>query len=169
MTKVGRPRNEENMTDGFDKEFESIDDRALGTVLKGKCHIVERKYKVNGFMKTINHKLQIEVGEGNNQYETNPDDETTYIKLSNRGDLDIRVRFSRDGKEAASIPLSPADRYNGITIFFRGRDAAGYVREAHEYLNYMFNSFYDLPRLKTLDYTNDEERFIKMNMSTNGH
>lgn len=165
---MGRPKKEENMSDGFDTTYEEINEKALGTVLKGKCHIIERKYKVNGFMKTINHKLQIEVGEGNNQYGTNPDDETTYIKLSNRGDLDIRVRFSKDGKEARSVQLSPADEYNGITIFFKGRDAAGYVREAHEYLNYMFNSFYDLPKLPYTDYTNDEERFIKTNMCTNG-
>ena len=73
---------------------------AKATTLKGKCHIVKRKYKVNGFMKTINHTLQIEVGAGNNQYEPNIYDETNYIKISNRGDLDIKVRLSKDGKEA---------------------------------------------------------------------
>lgn len=129
------------------------------TTLKGKCHIVQRKYKVNGFMKTINHKLQIEIGAGNNQYETNPDDECTYIKLSNRGDLDIKIRLSKDGKESRFIPLTPADDYNGITIFFTGRDAAAYLREAHEYVDYMINGFYELPRLHNPDYTNDEERF----------
>jgi hypothetical protein len=131
-----------------------------GTTLKGKCHIIQRKYKVNGFMKTINHKLQVEVGAGNNQYNTNVDDETTYIKLSNRGDLDIKIRLAKDGKEARFIPLSPADEYNGISIFFTGRDAAAYLREAHEYIGYMINGFYELPRLKNPDYTNDEERFI---------
>jgi len=131
-----------------------------GTTLKGKCHIIQRKYKVNGFMKTINHKLQVEIGAGNNQYNTNVDDETTYIKLSNRGDLDIKIRLAKDGKEARFIPLSPADEYNGISIFFTGRDAAAYLREAHEYIGYMINGFYELPRLKNPDYTNDEERFI---------
>ena len=131
-----------------------------GTTLKGKCHIIQRKYKVNGFMKSINHKLQVEVGAGNNQYDTNVDDETTYIKLSNRGDLDIKVRLAKDGKEARFIPLSPADEYNGISIFFTGRDAAAYLREAHEYIGFMINGFYELPRLKNPDYTNDEERFI---------
>ena len=130
------------------------------TILKGKCHIVGGKYKVNGFMKTINHKLQIEVGAGNNQYNTNPNDECTYIKLSNRGDLDIKVRLSKDGKEGyRAIPLTPADEWNGITIFFTGRDAAAYLREAHEYVDYMINGFYELPRLPNPDYTNDEERF----------
>ena len=130
------------------------------TTLKGKCHIVDAKYKVNGFMKTINQKLQVEVGAGNNQYNTNPNDEVTYIKLSNRGDLDIKVRFSKDGKEAYKpIPLTPADKYNGITIFFTGRDAAAYLREAHEYVDFMINGFYELPRLPNPDYTNDEERF----------
>ena len=133
---------------------------ANATTLKGKCHIVGGKYKVNGFMKTINHKLQIEVGAGNNQYNTNPNDECTYIKLSNRGDLDIKVRLSKDGKEGyRAIPLTPADEWNGITIFFTGRDAAAYLREAHEYVDYMINGFYELPRLPNPDYTNDEERF----------
>jgi hypothetical protein len=68
------------------------------TTLKGKCHIIQRKYKVNGFMKTISHKLQIEIG-------------------------------------------------------------AAYLREAHEYVDYMINGFYELPRLHNPDYTNDEERF----------
>lgn len=129
------------------------------TILKGKCHIINTKYKVNGFMKTINHKLQIEVGAGNNQFETNINDEVTYIKLSNRGDLDIKVRLSKDGKESKFISLTPADRYNGITIFFTGRDAAAYLREAHEYVDFMINGFYELPRLRNPDYTNDEERF----------
>ena len=129
------------------------------TTLKGKCHIIQKKYKVNGFMKTVNGKLQIEVGAGNNQFDTNVDDETTYIKLSNRGDLDIKVRLAKDGKEAKFIPLTPADQYNGISIFFTGRDAAAYLREAHEYIDYMINGFYELPRLKNPNYTNDEERF----------
>ena len=132
---------------------------SMATTLKGKCHIVNRKYKVNGFMKTVNGKLQIEVGAGNNQYGTNIDDEVTYIKLSNRGDLDIKIRLSKDGKEARFIPLTPADDYNGITIFFTGRDAAAYLREAHEYVDYMINGFYELPRLNNPNYTNDEQRF----------
>ena len=96
----------------------------MGTTLKGKCHVVDVKYKVNGFMKTINHTLQVEVGAGNNQFNTNPNDETHYIKLSNRGDLDIKIRLAKDGKESKFIHLSPADEFNGISIFFTGRDAA---------------------------------------------
>lgn len=134
-------------------------DNNKATILKGKCHIVDKKYKVNGFMKSVNQKLQIEVGAGNNQFDTNINDETTYIKLINKGDLDIKVRLSKDGKESRFIPLSPVDKHNGITIFFTGKEAAAYLREAHEYVDYMINGFYELPRLKDPDYTNDEQRF----------
>lgn len=132
------------------------------TTLKGKTHIIDKRFKVNGFMKTVNHKLQIEVGTGNNPDDISIDNEISYIKLSNRGDLDIRVRLSKNGKESKTISLGPADTYNGITIFFAGREAAAYLREAHEYVDYMINDFYDIPRLKNPDYTNDESRFAEV-------
>lgn len=127
--------------------------------LKGKTHRLSKNFKVNGFMKTINHTIQVEIGVGNNMDDVSPDTETTYIKLSNRGDLNIGVRLSKDGKERMIVPLSPADNSNGITLFFTGKDAAAYMRAAHEYIGYMMDNVFDFPRLKNPDCTNDEERF----------
>ena len=128
-----------------------------GVILKGKTHIIERKYKVNGFMKTINRQLQAEVGAGNNQINPKKSEVMTYVKLENIGDLNIKVRFSKNGKEARPIPLGPDEKYNGITIFFQGMGSESYLLEALQYYNYMLNSFYEVQPLKYADYTNTEE------------
>lgn len=128
-----------------------------GVILKGKTHILERKYKVNGFMKTINHQLQVEVGAGNNQINPKKSEIITYYKLENIGDLNIKVRFSKNGKEARPIPLGPNEQYNGLTIFFQGIGSESYALEAFNYYVSMLNSFYEVQPLKFADYTNSEE------------
>lgn len=128
-----------------------------GVILKGKTHIIERKYKVNGFMKTINRQIQVEAGAGNNQINPKKSEVMTYMKLENIGDLNIKVRFSKNGKEARCIPLGPDETYNGITIFFQGQGSENYVMEALEYYRNIFNSFYEMQPLQYADYTNTEE------------
>ena len=128
-----------------------------GVILKGKTHIIERKYKVNGFMKTINRQLQAEVGAGNNQINPKKSEVMTYVKLENIGDLNIKVRFSKNGKEARPIQLGPDEKYNGITIFFQGQGTESYALEAMKYYVDMLTGFYEVQPLKFADYTNTEE------------
>jgi hypothetical protein len=128
-----------------------------GVVLKGKTHIIERKYKVNGFMKTVNGKMEIEVGAGNNQINPKDSEFITYAKLRNLGDLNIKVRFGKNGKEARTINLGPNEDYNTISIFFTGTDAAQYQLEAVSYIRDMLTGFYDIPLLKDPDYRNTEQ------------
>jgi len=127
-----------------------------GVILKGKTHIIERKYKVNGFMKTINNQIQVEVGAGNNQINPKKSEVITYMKFENIGDLNIRVRFSKNGKEAKPIPLGPNEKYNGITIFFQGQGTESYALEALQYYSSMLNNFYEVQPLKFADYSNTE-------------
>lgn len=128
-----------------------------GVVLKGKTHIFERKYKVNGFMKTINRKIEVEVGAGNNQINPKDSEFITYAKLSNIGDMNIKVRLGKNGKEARVIDLGPNEKYNTISIFFTGTDAAQYQLEAVDYIRTMLSNFYEIPLLKDPDYTNSEQ------------
>ena len=128
-----------------------------GVVLKGKTHIIERKYKVNGFMKTINSKLEIEVGAGNNQINPKDSEFITYAKLQNTGDLNIKVRLGKNGKEAKTIELGPNEKYNSISIFFTGTDAAQYQLECVDYIREMLSGFYDIPMLSEPDYRNSEQ------------
>ena len=128
-----------------------------GVVLKGKTHIIERKYKVNGFMKTINGKINVEVGAGNNQINPKDSEFTTYAKLQNMSDMNIRIRLGKNGKEARTIELGPNEKYNTISIFFTGLDACQYQLEAANYIRDMLTGFYDIPLLKDPDYTNTEQ------------
>ena len=128
-----------------------------GVILKGKTHIIARKYKVNGFMKTINRQIQVEMGAGNNQINPKKSEVMTYFKLENIGNLNIRVRFSKNGKEARPIPLGPDEKYNGITIFFQAEGTECYALETYKYYLDMLSGFYEVQPLKFADYTNTEE------------
>lgn len=134
-----------------------------GVVLKGKTHIIERKFKVNGFMKTINNKLQIEVGAGNNQINPKDSEFMTYAKLQNTGDLNIKVRLGKNGKESRTINLGPNEDYNSISIFFTGTDAAQYQLECVDYIREMLSGFYDIPLLENANYRNAEQHTYGLN------
>lgn len=128
-----------------------------GVILKGKTHIIDRKYKVNGFMKTINKQIQVEMGAGNNQINPKKSEVITYFKLENIGDMNIRVRFSKNGKEARPIDLGPNEKYNGFTVFFQGQGTESYALETFKYYLDMLSGFYEVQPLKYADYTNTEE------------
>jgi hypothetical protein len=124
-------------------------------IYKEKTHIIDRVYKVTGYMKTINKQLNVECGVGNNQIIPKESDCTSYIKLQNLGDLNIKVRFGRNGKEMEkSIKIGGKDSdYDSISIYFTGQEEIKYSMESIDYFREMMSNNFMIPRLDNPDYT----------------
>lgn len=134
-----------------------------GIILKGKTHIIDRVYKVNGYMETINHSIQVEAGAGNNQIVPKPKDLTVYSKITNIGkDVKVFVRFGKNGKErTTSINLGPDEKYNSIALFIQGEQAPGYMMSTLDFWRGFLSDRYEFQRLTDADYTNTEEHNYK--------
>ena len=115
---------------------------------KEKIHILDKKFWIKSYENIVDDNLAVEVGIGNNKIVPKPEESLAAFRLSNTGNLNLSVRFTKrnstyNSNNKKRVKLGPDEEFDGVEIIFQGRDAPNHLLESTFYASKMIMGYFE--------------------------